>query len=307
MMHHPARHIGHHAMMMMTHSMRSGAGVAFIFLTIIIGLSLANLTVTPVELEMITVEELQDSSAKFIGVALATATLRASGGDDNSDSLTSRMETGDLVDLGMWARYLVVENPMLLSITVLLLGVVLPLLLPLGSFTVISGDVQHRTVRYLLPRTTRSSILLGRWLGSLILSWALILFLISSVVIYLSIMIPSESLEDLIPWGGRCFLALFFLTLPHVSSGILCSATFSAPMVALLAAIGATVGIPLLSLSLQEAWEPLGNLLYLLPWGYSHQLLSPSMENFFEASAYCLGHAALFLTLALLKFRRADL
>ena len=127
MMHHPARHIGHHAMMMMTHSMRSGAGVAFIFLTIIIGLSLANLTVTPVELEMITVEELQDSSAKFIGVALATATLRASGGDDNSDSLTSRMETGDLVDLGMWARYLAVDNPLSLSITARSFGLALPL------------------------------------------------------------------------------------------------------------------------------------------------------------------------------------
>ncbi|NCF56432.1 MAG: ABC transporter permease subunit [Planctomycetia bacterium] len=301
------RHIGLHAIKVISHSMRSGSGVAFIFLTILIGLSLANLVVTPIELELITVEELQDSSARAIGIALATATLRASDGDDNQGTLTSRMENGDLIDLGMWARYLVIENPVLLSITVLLLGVVLPLLLPLGSFTVISGDVQHRTVRYLLPRTSRSSILIGRWLGSMILAWSLIIFLLCSVVIYLSIMIPSESLEDLIPWAGRCFLALFFLTIPYVSLGILCSATFSVPMVALLATVGSTIGVPSLSLSLQEAWEPLGNLLYLLPWGYSHELLSPTTHKVVEASAYCLLHGLLFLILALLKFRRADL
>ena len=78
-------------------------------------------------------------------------------------------------------------------------------------------------------------------------------------------------------------------------------------MVALLAAVGVTVGTPLLALSLQEAWDPLGNLLYLLPWGYSHELLSPDGGTVFTAVAYSLGHSLLFMTLAAWRFRRADL
>ena len=217
------------------------------------------------------------------------------------------MESGDLIDLGMWARYLVLENPMLLSITVLLLGLVLPVLLPLGSFTAISSDVQHRTVRYLLPRTTRLSLLLGRWLGTLLLTWILITLLLVSVVVYLSIILPPDSTGSMVPWAARCLLALCCLAMPYVSLGILCSATFRLPMVALLAAVGITVGLPLLALSLQEAWEPLGQILYLLPWGYSHELLSPDVEKVRNAVFYSIGHSLLFMTLAAWRFRRADL
>jgi len=234
-----ARHILLHAKKLIVHSLRTGSGVAFIFLTILIGLSLANLSIAPVELELTTADAFRENASQAIGIALATATLRL--GADDQDFL-SRMETGDLIDLGMWARFLVIENPMLLSITVLLLGLALPILLPLGSFTAISSDVQHRTVRYLLPRTTRYSLLLGRWLGTLILSWVLIFLLLSSVVFYLSIMITTESTESMIPWAARCLLALCCLSMPYVSLGILCSATFRVPMVALLAAGGSHCG-----------------------------------------------------------------
>ena len=78
-------------------------------------------------------------------------------------------------------------------------------------------------------------------------------------------------------------------------------------MVALLAAVGTTVGVPLLALSLQEAWEPLGKILYLLPWGYSHELLSPDPQKVSTAVFYSMGHSLVFLTLALWKFRKADL
>ena len=304
------RHVLLHAQKLIIHSLRTGSGVAFIFLTILIGLSLANLSITPVELGFTTAEEFRESASKAIGFALATASLRMGVEDENlppDTDILSRMESGDLIDLGMWARYLILDNPMLLSITVLLLGVVLPLILPLGSFTAISSDVQHRTVRYLLPRTSRLSLLVGRWLGTLFLSWVLILLLLFSVVVYLSIMLPPEATESMVPWAGRCLFSLCCLATPYVSLGVLCSAVFRVPMVALLAAVGATVGTPLLALSLQEAWDPLGNLLYLLPWGYSHELLSPDGDKVFKAVAYSMGHSLLFMTLAAWRFRRADL
>ena len=137
-----------HARNSMSHSLRSGSGVVFIVLTILAGLALANLAFAPIELGFIELEQFRDNAAQGIGVVLSLATLQ----QGDPDSIVGRMESGELVEMTMWARYLVLEKPMLLSITVLLLGLVLPLLLPLGTYTAISGDVQHRSIRY-LPET----------------------------------------------------------------------------------------------------------------------------------------------------------
>jgi ABC-type transport system involved in multi-copper enzyme maturation permease subunit len=292
-----------HARNSMSHSLRSGSGVAFIVLTVLAGLTLANLAFAPIELGAIELDEFRTNVGKAIGVALSTATLQ----QGDAESFLGRLESGELQEITMWAQYLVLEQPMLLSLTVLLLGLVLPLLLPLGSFAVISGDVQHRSIRYLLPRTTRTSLLLGRLLGCLILSWLLIIGLLAAVVLYLGTVLSLYSWDELIPWAIRCLAALLVLSFPYISLGIFCSTIFRAPMVSLLTSAGAAMAVPVLAYSARSAWEPLGNLLYLLPWGYSHQLLSPDASTVSFAMLCCLGHGLIFTSLALYSFRRADL
>ncbi|MAW78047.1 MAG: hypothetical protein CMJ95_11775 [Planctomycetes bacterium] len=292
-----------HARNSMSHALRSGSGVAFIVLTVLIGLALANFAFAPIELGFIELEEFRTGAAKGIGLALSLATLQ----QGDPDSFLGRLEAGELEDMTMWARYLVLDQPMLLSIIVLLLGLVLPLLLPLGSFAAISGDVQHRSIRYLLPRTTRTALLLGRLFGCLILSWLLITGLLVAIILYLGIVLSLDSWNDLLPWGIRCLGALLILSFPYVSLGVLCSTIFRAPMVALLASVGVAIAVPLIAFSARAAWEPLGQLLYLLPWGYSHQLLSPDGQTVTMATLYCLGHGLVFTLLAHLRFRRADL
>ncbi len=292
-----------HARNSMSHSLRSGSGVAFIVLTVLAGLALANLAFAPIELGFVELEDFRINAAKGIGMALSLATLQ----QGDPETFLGRLEAGELQEMMMWARYLVLDQPMLLSITVLLLGLVLPLLLPLGSFATISGDVQHRSIRYLLPRTTRTALLLGRLLGCLVLSGILITGLVAAIILYLGIVLSLDSWQDLIPWGIRCLGALLVLSFPYVSLGILCSTVFRAPMVSLLASVGAAVAVPLIAFSARAAWEPLGQLLYLLPWGYSHQLLSPDGETVTTATLYCLGHGLAFTLLAHYRLRRADL
>ena len=287
----------------MSHSLRSGSGVVFIVLTILAGLALANLAFAPIELGFIELEQFRDNAAQGIGVVLSLATLQ----QGDPDSIVGRMESGELVEMTMWARYLVLEKPMLLSITVLLLGLVLPLLLPLGSYTAISGDVQHRSIRYLLPRTTRTSLLLGRLLGCLLLAWMLIGVLMAGIVLYLGIVLSLDSWDELIPWGLRCTGALLCLSFPYVCLGVLCSTICRVPLVALFASAGVAVAVPVIAFSARAAWEPLGNLLYLLPWGYSHQLLSPDAQTVSMAMLYCLGHGVIFISIAHHQFRKADL
>jgi ABC-type transport system involved in multi-copper enzyme maturation permease subunit len=292
-----------HARNSMSHSLRSGSGVAFIVLTILAGLALANLAFAPIELGFIELEQFRDNAAQGIGLVLSLATLQ----QGDPEAMLGRMESGELVEMTMWARYLVLEKPMLLSITVLLLGLILPLLLPLGSFAAISGDVQHRSIRYVLPRTTRTSLLLGRLLGCLLLAWILITALVAAIVMYLGIVLSLDSWDALIPWGLSCLGALLVLSFPYVCLGILCSTLCRVPLVALFASTGITVAVPLIAFSARAGLEPLGKLLYLLPWGYSHQLLSPDSQTVSQAMLYCLGHGLVFIAIALHRFRRADL
>jgi len=302
-------HILLHARNSMSHSLRSGSGIAFIVLTMMTGLGVASLVFMPIELEMISAEEFRDNAARAVGFFLAMATLQ----EGSFNTFEKRMEAGDLVELANWGRYLVLDHPVLLSLTVLLLGLVLPILLPLGSFASISGDVQHRSIRYLLPRTTRSSLLLGRLLGALVLSWTLITLLQGAIVLYLGIVLPLDGWSDLVPWGIRTLGALMVLCVPYVALGVLFSTLFRVPTVALLGSVGFTLAVPVISLSLNRAgeeWEMLGflgYLLYLLPWGYSHNLLSPDGQTVAWAMLFCLCHGFFFTIVAVLRIRRMDL
>ncbi|MDE0961338.1 MAG: ABC transporter permease subunit [Planctomycetota bacterium] len=292
-----------HARNSLSASLRSGSGVAFIVLTMIVGLGLASLVFMPIESELITPEEFKTNAAQAVGYFLSMATLQPGA----ISSFEDRLGSGDLVDLAMWGRYLVLDHPVLLSLTVMLLGLVLPILLQLGSFASISGDVQHRSIRYLLPRTTRPALLLGRLLGALILSWSVITCLMSAIVLYLGIVLPLDGWDALIPWGFQTLGALVVLSVPYVALGVLCSTLFRVPMVALMGAVGFTVAVPLIAFSSRQAWEPLGKILYLLPWGYAHQLLSPDGSKVLQAALFCLGHGLIFTIIAVLRLRRADL
>ncbi len=65
-----------HARNSMSHSLRSGSGVAFIVLTILAGLALANLAFAPIELGFIELEQFRDNAAQGIGLVLSLATLQ---------------------------------------------------------------------------------------------------------------------------------------------------------------------------------------------------------------------------------------
>jgi ABC-type transport system involved in multi-copper enzyme maturation permease subunit len=91
---------------------------------------------------------------------------------------------------------------------------------------------------------------------------------------------------------------------------VLFSTLFRVPTVALLGSVGFTLAVPVISLSLNRAgeeWQMLGYLLYLLPWGYSHNLLSPDGQTVAWAMLFCLCHGIFFTIVAVLRFRRMDL
>ncbi|HIG04253.1 MAG TPA: hypothetical protein EYQ08_00755 [Planctomycetes bacterium] len=292
-----------HARNFLSHSLRSGSGVAFIVLTVMVGLGCASLVFFPIESEIITAKEYKENAAQGVGTILAVVTLQPG----KFSTLIEQIETEELVELAMWGRYLVLDHPVLLSLTVLLLGLLLPVLLQLGSFACIAGDVQHHSIRYLLPRTTRTSLLLGRLLGALILSWTVITCLQGAIVMYLGIVLPLDGWGALIAWGLQTLAALVVLAVPYVALGVLCSTIFRSPMVALMGSVGFILTVPLIAFSSREAWEPLGNLLYLLPWGYAHHLLSPDGTVVVKTVLYCLGHGLIFTVIAVLRLRRADL
>lgn len=292
-----------HARHSLRHSMRSGNGVTFVVFSTFFGLGLANLLLEPIELGLIDdLEEFQQDLAKGIGIALAMASLQGP-----ASTLGQLFDQGQLVEFSQWAKFLVLEQPMVLSATFLLYGLAMPLLIPLGSFSIIAADAQSGAFRYLLTRSRRWAIILGRFLGALVLADLVLLGLVVTLVIYIRVQIPVYSWEAIIAWGSHGLLALLALSIPYVALSLLISASVKSPRTALLATVVSIAGVPLIAFSAQNAWEPLGYLLYLLPWAYSHQLLHPDLSSAVFAGLACLGHGAVFLLMAMWVFERRDL
>jgi len=235
-------------------------------------------------------------------MALAMASLRGP-----ASTLGQLFDQGQLIDISQWAQFLVVQQPMILSATFLLFGLVMPLLIPLGSFATIAVDAESGAFRHLLTRTRRWTLVFGRFLGALLLTALVLCALVATVVIYIRVQIPIYTWEALISWGGRGLLALLALSIPYVALSVLVSASVKSPRTALLASVIVVAGVPLIAFSAQNAWEPLGKLLYLLPWAYSHQLLHPDLANGVLAALACFGHGVVFLLAAIWVFERRDL
>ncbi|MFQ5655363.1 MAG: ABC transporter permease subunit [Planctomycetota bacterium] len=282
----------------MRNSLRSGTGIVYVVLTVTFGLTMANLVISPIE-QGIGLESFQDGTEEVLDFGLGLLSLKAIG--DVSE------EAARALEYQHWAAFLVRERPMLLSAILLLLAICLPLLVATGAFNQLSGDIQYHGLRYQLLRTSRASLFFGRYMGNAIFSIVVMVALVLAVVLYLGIKLDIYSWGDLLPWGGRGLLALVILCLPYVALCLMISSFVDSPFGSLVICGIVIPAVPAVALAGMNAWEPLGYLIHLLPWGVHHQFLHPKMSHVAGAAAACIGYTAVFLSLGYWNFSRRDL
>jgi ABC-type transport system involved in multi-copper enzyme maturation permease subunit len=303
-------------------AIRSGSGLVYLMIVLTFGLSTAHMLISPVELLMVqqeqdmghrdpnAVQELIMSIGKpVVKFVLGSKSLGQVAEETSQDPMMMMpmVVKADTSKAGQWAVFLLEDRPALLSAIFLVLVFGLPLAISFLAFNQVSGDVQSRGLRYLLLRTERGNIYLGRFLGTVVFSTGVIAFLILTIVLYLGLKTGLYPARELLIWSVQGFYALSMLMLPYIAVCAMISACVSSPFLSLILAKLIIAGTLLFAAIGTFVWEPLKYIKYLLPWGWQNHLLHPSWLHWGGAGLACLAYTAVFLMLGYRRFERRDL
>jgi ABC-type transport system involved in multi-copper enzyme maturation permease subunit len=206
-------------------------------------------------------------------------------------------------DLEM-AKYLASAPPVLLA---LLLATVWlnPGLVAVMGFDGISGELQHRSVRYWTVRSRRVSYFAGKFLGL----WAVIsiVTLVMHALIWGLTMVKSSggmAPADTLLWGIRFWAVTLPISAAWCGIATLIGSQFRAPMIALLVTF-ATFFV----LWICDAIGEVGNikaLTYIYPNTYDAWLLSPKFDKVALGALICMAFGVVTTGAGTFLFTRRD-
>jgi hypothetical protein len=277
------------------HSLRSGTGVVFLVLAMIAGLALASIVVYPVE----SVDKFGDRHA------VAGVTKQLDHVVSNWGPQILRMFTSATSEQSQhWLR----DEPPLVSLFLILLIAFLPFLVALGAFNQTSGDIGSKGLRYLLLRTERSNIFLGRLIGTYLFTLVVIAMIVAVVTLYLVVKARFYPTGDVLRWSLHGLVACAIYALPWVTVCALVSTAVPLPFVSL---VVVEVGILAWMLTLYavgvniQAFADYGP--YITPLGWKWWLIDPSVGRCLVGGGAMIGFAAVATWLGLRTFNRRDL
>lgn len=206
-----------------------------------------------------------------------------------------------------WAYFLMRQRPGFLSLLFLLFCLILPAVIIFSGFNQISEDTRNRGLRYLLMRTRRRDIFLGKYFGSMMTAVILLLLLFICILFYIHFKLNLYSPAALISWGLRGFISFVLISLPFIAIAIVYSGMIDSGIGSLGATLGTMILVPLLFLALKRMWPPLVGLQYILPYKLSFYLFHPTWWTTVLAGLAMAGYTALYLALGNLYFQKRDL
>lgn len=175
-----------------------------------------------------------------------------------------------------------------------------PALIWLSGFDAVSGEVQHRTIRYWWVRTRRSSFYLGKFLGL----WATIAVMtfVMHFAMWVVAIVGGVPAGDILSWGIRFWL----LSIPIVGAwcgiAVCVGSLFRTPIMSLLSIGGAfftifVVGsiIPVVLMAMRKDMnDPTARVLNsFYPNSYDRMLLSAHADQVLLGILACLAFAAI--------------
>ena len=273
----------------------------------------------------------------FVGLALAGGALltrmtdpqAAMGGAPSAESPEQIEEKRK----GLLHSFVTDDEAMiesLAAIPLLLLGVFkvtlrfLPLFIALMGFDQLAGEVGPKSIRYLVVRVKRNSIILGKLLSQLTLFALLMSICTVMMVLVTKLLNPDFSAADVTVWTAKLVISSLVLSLAYLSLTALFSALVKQGGVSLvlnvialfliwfLAAIGQWWRLPGEAavpgtLSMLKTESVLGYMRYASVWHFGDDLLHPHWGRFLTAALVHVGYGLVFLGLAQLALKKRDL
>jgi len=172
----------------------------------------------------------------------------------------------------------------------------IPLLSLLSGFDMVAGETQHRTLRYLVGRAARPSIVMGKALGL----WALVgvMMLQLHAVVWVAALINHDgTAAQIASWGPKLWLLSAANAACYTGITTLMSSLFRTPAVALFAGVATLAGTGLLGLVLRFI-NGAETLTYLFPGKYDGMLISHSPTQVLGAIGALLAWGAVTLGVA---------
>lgn len=211
------------------------------------------------------------------------------------------------IDYAGWALHLAIDQVPVVSCCWLLLLALVPFLATFGTFNLVAADAQRRGFRYLLLRSDRTSIYLGRFAASAVLSSVVWFLLLAIASTYLGLTVTGVAWRPLMLDALWCWATCSITALPYLALTAAFSTVIPSGLGALVLATVAIGMVPGLAFALSTLWTPLWHVMHALPWGVQFLLLHPSPTVVAAAAAACLGYTVIFLWVGLHCFQRRDL
>ncbi len=294
-----ADHVGLIGRYFVRFSTRTGAGLMTVLLVLIVGLSIAAAFTVPLEATMSSSPDLGHTQGEA-----ASAVDRVARSSDFA-KIAESVTGSDAAQV----KYLLQRQPALLSGILLVLLMAFPFLTCLGASNQTSGDIGSRGLRYLLLRTERPNIYLGRLAGTFLFLAASIALLMLLLAVYIGVKFNIYPALDLLGWTLQGFVALLLICLPYVAMCAWMSALLESAFGSLAICLLVT-GFPIVFLKLVVSSSGGGRNAWIeraLPWGWKYDLLSGDVQTRLLAYAAMLAFTALFTGIGLYAFRRRDL
>lgn len=200
----------------------------------------------------------------------------------------------------------------------------LPLFVALMGFDQLAGEVGPKSVRYLVVRVKRTSIILGKLLSQATLFGLLMSLCIALMVLVSKVLNPEFAPADLALWTFKLLISSLVLSIAYLSLTALFSALARQGGVSLLlnvialfviwfvALIGGAFRFPgedapAGTLAMLKSESAFAYARYLSVWHFGDDLLHPHWARFLTAALVHVGFALVFLGLAQLALKKRDL
>ena len=203
------------------------------------------------------------------------------------------------------------DVPVFLLVLFKLSLVFLPAYVALLGYDAVSAELADRGLRYVVVRTARGAVLLGKFAGLSAVLLALVAGTQGLVIAWASATDPAFGPAAAVVTWARFSLSGLMYGVSWLALTLLCSNLFRVPMVSL-----AVNGMAMFGLWLAEvagAWSartapgPLAWLRYASPTHYAGDLLHPELARFGASALCCLAIAAALLSAGGAVLRARDL
>ena len=266
-------------------SVRSGTGLIFSLITILVGLVIASIFMDP------------------------------AAGVEGSDDIAQAQISEVAIPVIKWLTdatdaqitYWLLDQPALVTAFMFVFVLLVPFMVCLGAFNQLSGDIGSRGIRYQLLRTERANLFIGRFLGTYLFCLSIYALLFSVVAIFFVAQIDFYSAGDVLLWMLRGFFVVAIYSLPYVAFCALISCAIGSPFGSLALSYMFVGLFPLLIWIAEKRWEPAEYVGYLMPWKYRLLLFDPDPVTMLGAAAAMVAFTGVFLFLGVRHFERRDL